>query len=121
MASGHPLSDEDRWRWLRSIRAWIDERVAKQEPGIVGCSALKHAYRDVLRRPELCFVYLRGTRAELAERLSTRHGHFFKQNMLDSQLAALEEPSADERVITVEIDQTPSEIVSIVVGELRGA
>ena len=118
MAAGHPLTDEDRSPWLQSIRAWIDERVTKQEPGIVGCSALKHAYRDVLRRPELCFVYLRGTRAEIAERLAARKGHFFKPNMLDSQLAALEEPSADERVITVEIDHTPSEIVSFVIAEL---
>lgn len=118
MAAGHPLTDQDRAPWLRSIRAWIDERVARQEPGIVGCSALKHAYRDVLRRPELRFVYLRGTRAEIAERLAARTGHFFKPQMLDSQLAVLEEPSADEHAITVSIDQSLAEIVSAIIAAL---
>lgn len=118
MAAGHPLTDQDRAPWLRSIRAWIDERVARQEPGIVGCSALKQAYRDVLRRPELRFVYLRGTRAEIAERLAARTGHFFKPQMLDSQLAVLEEPSADEHAITVSIDQSLAEIVSAIIAAL---
>lgn len=117
MAAGHPLTDQDRAPWLQSIRAWIDERVAKQQPGIVSCSALKRVYRDVLRRPEQRFVYLCGTRSEIAARLSARQGHFFKSNMLDSQLAALEAPSADEQVITVPIAKTPSELVSLIIAE----
>jgi gluconokinase len=51
MAAGQPLTDADRDPWLRSIRAWIDERVTQLEPGIVSCSALKRRCRDVLRRP----------------------------------------------------------------------
>jgi gluconokinase len=58
MAAGHPLTDEDRIPWLRSIRAWIDERVTKGEPALVSCSALKRAYRDMLRTPEVIIVYL---------------------------------------------------------------
>lgn len=118
MAAGHPLTDEDRASWLQSIRAWIDERIAKNEPGVVGCSALKHAYRDVLRRPEMRFVYLRGTRSEIAERLAARTDHFFKPQMLDTQLAVLEEPTADEHVITVSIDRTPAQIVAAIIAGL---
>jgi gluconokinase len=115
MAAGHPLDDGDRLPWLQSIRAWIDERVTKNEPGIVSCSSLKRKYRAALRRPELVFVYLHGTRALIEQRLSARHGHFFTPAMLDSQFAALEEPSADENVITVDISQTPAEIVAAII------
>jgi gluconokinase len=48
MAAGVPLTNEDRWRWLGAIAAWMGERVAAGESGVVQCSALKHAYREVL-------------------------------------------------------------------------
>lgn len=54
MAAGHPLTDEDRWPWLDTIAAWIDERVAAGEPAVVTCSALKKIYRDKLRRQGSC-------------------------------------------------------------------
>lgn len=117
MASGQPLSDQDRAPWLQSIRSFIDQCVAQQQPGIVGCSALKRAYRDVLRRSQLRFVYLCGSRAEIAARLAVRQGHFFKPHMLDSQLATLEEPTADEHVITVSIAQTPAEVVAAIIAQ----
>ena len=37
MAAGHPLTDEDRWPWLDTIAAWIDERVVAGEPAVVTC------------------------------------------------------------------------------------
>jgi gluconokinase len=114
MAAGHPLNDDDRLPWLQSIRAWIDERVTKGEPGVVSCSCLKRKYRDVLRGPAVICVYLRGTRAQIEQRLVARQGHFFKPGMLDSQFAALQEPSADENAITVDIGGTPAEIVDAI-------
>src|SRR3989440_12139007 len=48
MQAGIPLTDEDRWPWLRTIAAWMDERIAAGEQGGVTCSALKHSYRAVL-------------------------------------------------------------------------
>jgi gluconokinase len=118
MAAGHPLTDEDRAPWLQAIRGWTEDRLSKQEPGIVGCSALKRSYREVLRRPELRFAYLRGTRAQIAARLAARTGHFFGERLLDSQFSVLEEPAPDEHVITVSIDLTPHEIVSAILAEL---
>lgn len=117
MAAGHPLTDEDRAPWLQAIRAWLDERVSKQEGGVASCSALKRRYRDVLRRPEVTFVYLRGTRAEIEPRLRARQGHFFKPSMLDSQLAALEEPTPDENVVTVSIAGSPEQIVAQILAD----
>jgi len=115
MAAGHPLTDDDRWPWLRAIGAWIDERIAQSERSVVTCSALKRSYRDVLRRPEVLFVYLQGSREQIAQRLAARHGHFFKASMLDSQFADLEEPTPDEHVVTVSIGGTPSAIVDDIV------
>jgi gluconokinase len=117
MAAGHPLTDEDRWPWLAAIGAWIDERHAAGEPGVVTCSALKHSYRDYLRRdrPEARVVYLHGSRELISARLLSRHGHFFKADLLDTQFADLEEPTQDEDVLVVPIDGTPPEIVDRIV------
>jgi gluconokinase len=115
MAAGHPLTDDDRWPWLRAIGAWIDGQLARGQRGVVTCSALKRAYRDVLRRPEVQVVYLHGSRELIAERMSARHGHFFKPAMLDSQFAALEEPAPDEGILTVPIGGTPAEITDAIV------
>jgi gluconokinase len=115
MAAGHPLTDDDRWPWLHAIGAWIDERIARGEPGVVTCSALKRKYRDVLRRPEVTEVYLKGDHDLIAQRLAARHGHFFKPALLDSQFADLEEPTPDEHAVTVPIGGTPSEIVDDIV------
>jgi gluconokinase len=112
MAAGTPLTDEDRSPWLQAIRTWIDERLAKQESAVVTCSALKRSYRDVLRGDHVTIVYLHGTPEEIEPRLIARKDHYFKPDLLASQFAALEEPTADEEVITVSIEGTPNEIVS---------
>jgi carbohydrate kinase (thermoresistant glucokinase family) len=106
MAAGHALTDDDRAPWLKRVRAWIDEREAAGESGIVTCSALKRAYRDVLRDESVTFVYLHGTREQLLARLNGRHGHFMPASLLDSQLATLEPPGADEQSLRVDIGAT---------------
>jgi gluconokinase len=115
MASGQPLDDADREPWLAAIARWIDDRIARGVPGVVTCSALKRAYRDLLRRPQVQIVYLAGTQELIAQRLAARHGHFFPPAMLASQLAALEPPAIDEGVIEVDIDRTPAEIVDAII------
>lgn len=118
MAAGRPLDDDDRRPWLAAIAAWIDDRIARRETGVVTCSALKRRYRDVLRRPEARFVYLEGSQEVIARRLAARTGHFFKPGMLASQLADLEPPALDEAAVTVSIDATPAEIVDAILAAL---
>jgi gluconokinase len=122
MAAGRPLTTEDRRPWLLAIAAWIDDRIAKAEPGVVTCSALRREYRDLLRRPQVQLVYLRGDRELIARRMASRQGHFFKPELLDSQFEALEEPGPDEDVITVPVGSSPSEIADDIVAAagLRG-
>src|ERR1700726_3132730 len=93
MKSGTPLTDEDRWPWLRAIAAAIDEYRARGESAVVACSALRRSYRDILigERKDVRLVYLRGSHALIAERMRARQGHFMPTTLLDSQFATLEE------------------------------
>jgi gluconokinase len=121
MSAGIPLTDADRWPWLRIVGAWIAERHAQRAAGIVACSALKRAYRDVLREadPDLKLVYLHGDRTLLLARLAARRGHFFPAALLDAQLADLQVPTPDEHPIIVPIGQSPDKAVSSILGALE--
>jgi gluconokinase len=118
MAAGHPLDDEDRWPWLAKVADWITEHTSTGRPGVITCSALKKSYRDVLRGPHVVFVYLAGTREEIARRLAARHGHFMPLSLLDSQLATLEPPTPDENAITVRLAPTASTQVEEIMARL---
>jgi gluconokinase len=121
MAAGHPLDDADRLPWLRAIGDWIDARHAAGEPGIVSCSGLKRAYRDLLRdgRPQVRIVFLEGSRDVVHRRMVARHGHFMRPEMLDSQFADLELPTTDEHLLAVSVEHTPTEIVRTIIQELH--
>jgi len=54
---------------------------------------------------------LHGPRAVLANRLGKRRGHFMPPSLLDSQLAALEEPAPDEAGWAVDVRESPADIV----------
>jgi len=102
MSGGQPLDDGDRLPWLEAMAAAIRGWRAKDRPTVLGCSALKAAYRDILSggSPEVRFVHLAGTKAQVAERLAARRGHFMPASLLDSQFAALEAP-ADALVLDI--------------------
>ncbi|WP_322027524.1 gluconokinase [Burkholderia sp. BCC1977] len=113
MHNGIPLTDDDRWPWLRTIRAAIEEKQRAGETAVFTCSSLKRSYRDVLRGTDtdVRFVYLKGSFEVLHERLKTRTGHFFDPSLLKSQLDTLEEPGPDEAIV-VSIELTPEQIVN---------
>ena len=117
MSAGVPLTDEDRLAWLGRLAARLATAREANRGLVMACSALKRSYRDLLRggAPEVRFIYLRGDRGVLAERLAHRHGHFMPPDLLDSQLAALEEPSPDERAWVSDIGQAPEEMVAALV------
>ncbi len=120
MHSGTPLTDEDRWPWLRAIAAHIDDWRARRLSGVVTCSALKRIYRDIIvgDRSDVRIVYLKGEHELLARRASARHGHFMPASLLDSQLATLEQPGPDENPITVHIGPSPEALVEEIVRRL---
>ena len=112
MSRGVPLTDEDRLPWLLALRKLIEGCLRRGEDAVVACSALKRSYREILRGgdEDVVFVYLKADPRRIAERLERRHGHFAKRSLLESQLAALEEPSPEE-ALTVDVSGTPEETV----------
>jgi len=114
MAAGLPLDDQDREPWLRDIAAWLAVRTRSGRSAVVSCSALKRAYRDVLRAaaPGLVFLHLTGPRELLERRMQDRTGHFMPASLLDSQLAALEPLQDDERGLTLDVTAAPEAIVA---------
>jgi len=116
MRNGIPLTDADRAPWLETLRALIAGWIAAGENAVLACSALKRTYRENLQiGPEVQAVYLRGTPQLLRQRLRTRIGHFMTERMLESQLAALEEP---EDAVVVDVDRAPARIVAEILARL---
>ncbi|KAJ6498991.1 P-loop containing nucleoside triphosphate hydrolase protein [Mycena sanguinolenta] len=156
MAAGSPLTDADREPWLREIRKTA-ERVTQEQkqhkarpqngtaangsekatgtPGVViACSALKRAYRDVLRgvdanategapadRLPTYFVFIEGSREMLMDRMLKRSGHFMKATMLDSQLNTLENPTGEEGVVVVSMEDSTATQVEKAVAALKAS
>ena len=116
MRQGTSLTDADRWPWLDAVA----ERLAREAPVILGCSALKRVYRDRIRAGAggpVTFLHLAGSRELIAARMAARRGHYMPTSLLDSQFATLEPPGADE-AITVDIDQPLPDLVATVLQRL---
>ena len=116
MARGEPLTDDDRAGWLHALARRIRDAEVEGTGVVVACSALKRAYRDVLRsgatRTTLRFIVLHGGQALIAERLARRRGHFMPASLLESQFATLEIPTDDEHAWMVNVDAAPERIVA---------
>jgi gluconokinase len=121
MASGHALTDEDRWPWLERLAAAIRDCAPANGAVVASCSALKRAYRDRLRsalaRP-VCFVCLTAGHASLERRLKQRAGHYMPASLLQSQLDTLELPQPDEDAIVVSAEQAPADLLQSILERL---
>ena len=114
MHGGTPLTDNDRWPWLAEL-AEAMKAANDQSITVTSCSALKNSYRDFLTQhaeSNVLFIFLRGERETLAERLGARENHFMDAGLLDSQLATLEPPEATENAIDISIDNPVDHIVT---------
>lgn len=119
MTAGTPLTNDDRQPWIAIITGAMNE--AREPCHILACSALSGAVRCWLEDGfdgEVTFIYLKTSKEDLRHRLETRPGHFFKGSMLDSQLAALEEPEEGGNVMVVESTKPVDELVDEIVGRI---
>jgi gluconokinase len=117
---GVALTDADRQPWLETLRELIEDSVHDGENAVVACSALKRAYRDRLRvSGDVKFVFLHGSRAQIAAQLRRRGAHFMNPALLDSQFADLEEPEPDEQALIVQIEGTPKDVVELIEAKLE--
>jgi gluconokinase len=119
MRQGIPLTDKDRWPWLKSLREQITHSLAAKENAVLACSALKRAYRELLCvNDDVKFVFLRGDYALIERQLRGRHGHFMNPALLQSQFADLEEPESREDAMTIDLGRTPEELVEQIKAKL---
>jgi gluconokinase len=121
MASGRPLTDDDRWPWLDAV-AEAAKAAGEAGPVVIACSALKRRYRDRLRSRlgEIALVHLTGEPALIRSRLDARRDHFMPPSLLDSQLAALEPPAPDEAPLKVDVALASEAQVALVQAFLAG-
>ncbi|KAJ5374904.1 Shikimate kinase [Penicillium concentricum] len=125
MGKGIPLTDEDRWDWLISLRQAAIDALSPSEANnfhppagvVVACSALKQKYRDVMRVAaygsslvQIHFVYLKLSEDVLLQRVTQRQSHYMKSSMVQSQLAALEEPKGEWDAITINVEGTMEDV-----------
>ena len=112
MAAGTPLTDDDRWPWLRLIAAWIGEQEAAGRGAVVTCSALRRSYRDLLSdgHPSVRFVHLQASEEALTERVTGRHHEYMPPALLRSQLDTLQPLADDEPGVRVETDGGPDAV-----------
>jgi gluconokinase len=112
MRLGIPLNDSDRAPWLSALRSVVVHSLERKKGGVLACSALKASYRDqLLVDNRVTLIYLKGDPLLIKERLQSRTGHFMKLGMLDSQIAALEEP---EFGLRVDIEKPVDEIIETI-------
>lgn len=94
MRKGTPLTDEDRYPWLKALSNELKRH--EQKGAVLACSALKEIYREILQqglREKITWIYLEGSETILRERIRRREGHFMPEELLHSQLITLEIPS----------------------------
>src|SRR6266849_8272162 len=121
MSAGQPLTDEDRWPWLRAIADEIERICEAGEHAVIASSALKRAYRDILvhGRPDVRIIYLNGPQELIASRLALRKHHFMPPGLLESQFRTLEPPDASENPVAVSIDGSVETIVDDIFRQLK--
>jgi gluconokinase len=114
MRAGHPLDDADRLPWLRAVAGWIDERLAAHEPGIITCSNLKRAYRQITigSRPGVRLVFLKGDEHVIHKRIAQRQHRYMPPTLLRNQFETLEEPGEDEHPVVVRVHGSIAETVT---------
>lgn len=120
MTAGTPLTDQDRWPWLESMRDWMTAQAQAGRSTVVTCSALKRSYRDILTQAEgrVRFVHLLGDTDLILDRMKTRSGHFMPESLLPSQISTLEPLEPDEQGVRIENTGTPDQVTDLVINQL---
>jgi gluconokinase len=111
MRAGIPLTDADREPWLNAISGWLRDH--EDRGAVTACSALRRAYRDVLRHgaPNAVFLHLNGDPSVVTDRVARRPGHFMPTSLVRSQYDTLEPLRPDEYGVTISFDQPVTAII----------
>lgn len=126
MANRIPLTDEDRWLWLETVKHTALLKLKESEIGdiVVTCSSLKRSDRDELRKSrvmETLFFLLENEECVLEESWGKREGNFVEEAMVEIQVETMERPGLEEvDVIPVDAGREREVILEEVMGILGG-
>lgn len=111
MKAATPLTDEDRQPWLEILNDLLLDTVQHNEHCVLACSALKEDYRELLSNGinDLFFVHLIADIEVLKKRAKTRTHPFMSPELVESQLALLEDPPD---ALTLDTKETPAQLVA---------
>jgi gluconokinase len=116
MKHGIPLTDADRFPWLKKIHAELLRFTKAGKNVVLACSALKQCYRDQLAvELDIAIVYLRGTYEVMRRHIESRHGHFAGEAILAGQFADLQEP---KNALILDVSHPPEELVAQIKAKL---
>jgi gluconokinase len=122
MRAGVPLTDEDRWPWLRALARLIEARDHDGEATVLTCSSLRRSYRDVLRTavppPRLVFLHLHASAEVLRRRMGQRTAHFMPLSLLRSQIETLEPLEPDEAGVVVDVSADLDDVTAAALSAL---
>lgn len=125
MAAGIALTDEDRRPWLEALAELLADRHARGQGTVLSCSALRRAYRDVLRaavpKDETFVIQLDADRDTLRSRMASRTGHYMPPALLESQLATLEPLEPDEPGVVLDATQPPEVVAADAVSAVHSS
>ncbi len=116
MASGQPLTDEDRAPWLKLFEpavAQVGYGGNQRSSGLLRVEGGLSRGAGGWTAPgsSMRLVFLDASREMLAERLKARSHEFMNPALLESQLTTLEAPANAFKVVN---DRRPQEIVDII-------
>jgi len=120
MSAGEPLTDEDRRPWLETLADRLADNREAGVASVLGCSALRRSYRDLLRGEggRVVFVHLTASFDVLRERMEHRE-HFMPASLLQSQFDTLEPLEPDELGMALNVDAPLDEVVDAAVNAVR--
>ena len=122
MSTGEPLTDDDRRPWLETLARMLADNRAAGVATVLGCSALRRGYRDILRGSNpsdaVGFIHLTASFDVLRHRMEHRE-HFMPASLLQSQFDTLEPLDADERGVELDVDAPLEDVVDAAVAAVE--
>jgi gluconokinase len=120
MASGQPLTDAMRIPWVNSLKEYLQSANAKQQHCVLAFSGLRKQHRNELRKAGLktIFIFLNGSKEIIQQRVNLRQNHFMNPDLVDSQFAAMEDPTQEMDVHSIEVYESLESVMTEVVRTL---
>ena len=120
MTAGTPLTDKDRTPWLKRISFAVQQKNIKNQSCVVGCSALKRRYRQVILSniDQYQLIYLKGQMQKISARMKAR-SHFMPIELLKSQFDTLEPPLPEENALIIDVSVEVEECLDHILKQLK--